>query len=51
MYTYLDSNSGKNKGNAGEAFLAGERALTEFGSNFEPQRDSSALSDISMNTQ
>lgn len=30
--------------------LAGERALTEFGSNFEPRRDS-VMSDVSMNTQ
>ena len=29
--------------------MAGERALTEFGSNFEPRRDST-LSDVSMNT-
>ena len=41
---------GKNKGNNGDAFLAGERALTEFGSNFEPQRDSVNMSDMSMTT-
>ena len=42
---------GKNKGNNGDAFLAGERALTEFGSNFEPRRDSVNMSDMSMTTQ
>lgn len=30
--------------------MGGERALTEFGSNFEPRRDS-VVSDASMNTQ
>lgn len=40
---------GKNKGNV-EALLSGERALTEFGSNFEPRRDSATMSDVSMTT-
>ena len=31
--------------------LLGERALTEFGSNFDLRRQSSAVSEISMNTQ
>ena len=32
------------------SLVVGERALTEFGSNFEPRRDS-LMSDASMNTQ
>ena len=44
----LNVSTGKNRG--GEMLLAGERALTEFGSNFEPRRDS-LQSDVSMNTQ
>lgn len=42
---------GKYKGNNKEAYLAGERALTEFGSNFDVRRDSATMSDMSMNTQ
>ena len=39
--------SSKNKG--GEVLLAGERALTEFGSNFDARRES-LTSEFSMNT-
>ena len=33
-----------------QSLVVGERALTEFGSNFEPRRDS-LMSEASMNTQ
>ena len=43
-------NIGISKDNKGGIQLLGERALTEFGSNFEPRR-SSVVSEASMNTQ
>ena len=43
-------NVGISKDNKGGIQLLGERALTEFGSNFEPRR-SSVVSEASMNTQ
>ena len=43
-------NLGISKDNKGGIQLLGERALTEFGSNFEPRR-SSVVSEASMNTQ